>query len=758
MKDRGKGILRILCILIVLAGISFVAFLGIGEGKTGSLYNVNLGLDLAGGVSITYQSVAPDPSAESMDDTVYKMQKRAENFSTESAVYQEGDNRITVDIPDVTDADAVLEKMGSAGTIYFVYGKGPSGVQNIEQKLNEETGILEFVLTRPMEEIIKDKDVVIDGTQIEGAEPVSRNTETGMEYLVQLNLNESGKKSFAKATEYAAAFRGQVAEGINYANIIAIVYDGRVESAPGVEEPITGGTATISGQRSFQEAKELSSVIRIGALPLELSVLRYNIVGAKLGAEAISTSLIAGVIGFIIVFLFMIIVYRIPGAAASLALILYVGLMILALNVFGVTLTLPGVAGILLSVGMAVDANVIVFTRIQEELAAGKTVRSSMKAGFSKALSAIVDGNVTTLIAAAVLFFIGSGTVKGFAQTLAIGIVLSMITALFVTRFILHSFYALGFDDVKYFGMKKEKRVFGFVKNFKKFALVSVVIIVIGVAMLIVNNARTGEILNYSLDFKGGTSTEIEFPNQPPDGIQKELEQLIKDTTGLNAEISMVKETNSAVVKTQEMTTEQRMTMMEALKSQYGIDQELITTETISATVSGEMKRDAIIAVLVAAVCMLIYIWIRFKNINFAGSAVIALLHDVLIVITLYAVCSFWLSVGNTFIACILTIVGYSINATIVIFDRIRENMKDKLKKDSIEDVVNRSISQTLTRSINTSLTTFIMVLMLAILGVASVREFAIPLIAGIVCGTYSSVCITGGLWYQFQKRIKKQD
>ena len=707
MKDKKKGVLHLLIVLLVIVGLSVVTLVGLGKEHKGSAKNIRLGLDLAGGVSITYETVKENPSATEMSDTVYKMQKRVESYSTEASVYQEGNNRVNIDIPGVQDANKVLSELGKAGSISFV---DPDG--------NE----------------------VINGSHIKTAKEGMTQENGITQYVVNLTLNTKGTKLFKEATE---KFIGQA---------ISIVYDGKVISAPTVQVAITNGEAQIS-QGSYDEARNLASTIRIGALPLELKEVRSNVVGANLGEEAFDTSLIAAAIGFALVIIFMIVFYRIPGIAASIALCLYVVAVLVVLNGANVTLTLPGIAGIILSIGMAVDANVIIFTRIKEELATGKTVRSAIKIGFDKALSAIIDGNVTTLIAAAVLWIKGSGTVKGFAQTLAIGIVISMFTALVVTKYTLTALYNLGLDKEKFYGIQKEVKVFAFTKHIKKFFAISGVLIAIGVVALFVNKASTGNILNYGLDFKGGTSTQVEFPESVP--ANAELEKFVGDLIGeAEVGVSPVVGENAAVIKTRELDLDERKAVTEAFVKTYDADESTITMESISATVSSEMKTDAIISVIIAAICMLIYIWFRFKDINFATSAVLALLHDVLIVVMVYAVAR--ISVGNTFIACMLTIVGYSINATIVIFDRIRENKAAMKRTDVLEDIVNQSISQTISRSINTSLTTFIMVFVLFVLGVDSIREFTLPLMAGIVCGAYSSICITGTLWYVMKKKIGK--
>ncbi len=733
MNSKGRGAAKLGVFLIAVILLVCVT-LGVFGNTAGSAYGIKRGLDLAGGVSITYEATKADPSATEMADTIEKMRMRAENFSTESEVYQEGSSRIVVDIPDVTDADAVLAQMGSAGSIQFIPVEG-----NIVQ--NEEGY---YVLNASMDELYANGQVVIDGSDISTAKAKDVQDTLGVEHLVVLSLNQSGAAKFAKATEE------------NYGKQIAIVYDGNVISAPVVRAIITDGEATISGQESIQEAERLASIIRIGALPLELTEIRSQVVGAKLGDTALQTSLLAGLIGFLLVFIFMIVVYRIPGLASSLALCAYVTIELILLDLLEITLTLPGIAGIILSIGMAVDANVIIFTRIKEEIGAGKTVRSAIKLGFSKALSAIIDGNVTTIIAGIVLAIFGTGTIKGFAYTLILGILISMLTALFITRFLLYALYDLGFDSEIFYGIKTERTPINFIGFSKKAYIISGAIICVGIIAIIVNSI-TGTAFNYALEFSGGTSTEVVFDggNVPSND---EIRALVNGAVpGLSdVDVAQVVGEDKVIVKTRDLTLEERAAVHQAFFDQYNVSEGNIEEQIISGAVSGEMKRDALMSVIAATICMLIYIIIRFRNVNFGFSAVLALLHDVMIVVTLYALTR--MNVGNTFIACMLTIVGYSINATIIIFDRIRENIAEMQKKDTYADIVNRSITQTLTRSINTNITTLVMVVMLMILGVSSVREFALPLIVGLVFGTYSSICITGCLWYHLnQIKVKKE-
>jgi len=718
--NKSKSSLAIAVTLIITILLSFVAAIGIGKNKIGAAENIKLGLDLDGGVSITYQADKDKPSQKDMDDTVYKLQKRAETYSTEAEVYQEGDNRITIEIPGVTDADKVLEEMGKPGSLEFFVASGVSG---------------------------QAAEVVLSGAAVKDAQAqITKNETTGArEYVVELTFTNEGAEAFGKATE------AHVGEQI------MIAYDNEVICSPMVKNAIYDGNAVITGMESYESAEELASFIRIGGLSLDLTKIRSNVVGAKLGDEALKTSLIAGAIGLLLVIIFMCVMFRIPGFVSSIALVLYTVLELVILNAFDVTLTLPGIAGIILSIGMAVDANVIIFVRIREEIGLGKSVKTAIKTGFSKALSAIVDGNVTTLIAALVLGLKGSGSVKGFAQTLAIGIIISMFTALVVSRLLINAFYGIGFKDAKFYGKQKDRKTINFVGKKMVYFIISGVLIIAGFVAMGIYSAKDGNVLNYSLEFMGGDTTQVTFAKElSDDEINKDLIPLFEKVTGdANVQKQKVADSNDVIIKTRELTEDERAKLNESIVDKYGIEKSAIQSESISSTISGEMKRDAIVSVIIAAVCMLIYIWFRFKDVRFASSSVIALIHDVLVVLTFYAVAR--VSVGNTFIACMLTIVGYSINATIVIFDRIRENMGGSKTKENLDEVVNISITQTLSRSIYTSLTTFVMVLLLWIMGVSSIREFAAPLMVGIISGCYSSVCLAGTIWFLMKKGFVKK-
>ena len=725
-KTKRNAVLVIIAFLLVLGVAIYTAIFGVAD--RGKVEYIKLGLDLKGGLSVTYEIQEDDYSDKDLEDTKYKIEKRVEAYTNEYSVYEDGDKKITAEIPGVTNADEILEALNIEGKLEFLdpdnYTKWSQG-QEYEAALTGDD--------------IKNATAGID-------------SDNGNDNVVQLAFTDEGAQKFADVT------------AANVGNIVYIIYDNKVVSAPTVQSAITGGSAEINKIGSYEEAEQLATTIRIGALPLTLKQVRSNIVGATLGSDAISTSLKAGAIGIALVFLIMIIVFRIPGLVASFALAFYTILDLLVLNLFNVTLTLPGIAGVILSVGMAVDANVIIFTRIKEELADGKSVKQAVKGGFHNALSAIIDGNVTTLIAALVLGIFGTGTIRGFAITLAIGVVLSVFTALAVSQSLLTALVNLGVTDAKYFGVAREPKKTNFVKAGKFCMLGSLIVIIACFCMMPVNNKSKGSPLNFSVEFAGGTSLTVGFDKEYSlSEAEKDIVPVIAEAAGIGEagiSVQTVSGTNEIVFKMPELSDDgtddsQMSKVRSALTDKLGAD--VKEANVISGSVSSEMSKNAIFSVILAAILMLIYIAIRFHDVKFGASAVIALLHDVAMVFCLYIILR--LTVGNTCIACLLTIVGYSINATIIIFDRVRENIGVmKPKKATYKDIVNLSINQTFSRTIYTSLTTFVTIFVLYIMGVASIKEFALTLMAGVVIGAYSSVCITGPLWYYMKTKLGKTE
>ena len=725
-KTKRNAVLVIIAFLLVLGVAIYTAIFGVAD--RGKVEYIKLGLDLKGGLSVTYEIQEDDYSDKDLEDTKYKIEQRVEAYTNEYSVYEDGDKKITAEIPGVTNADEILNALNIEGKLEFLdpdnYTKWSQG-QEYEAALTGDD--------------IKNATAGID-------------SDNGNDNVVQLAFTDEGAQKFADVT------------AANVGNIVYIIYDNKVVSAPTVQSAITGGSAEINKIGSYEEAEQLATTIRIGALPLTLKQVRSNIVGATLGSDAISTSLKAGAIGIALVFLIMIIVFRIPGLVASFALAFYTILDLLVLNLFNVTLTLPGIAGVILSVGMAVDANVIIFTRIKEELADGKSVKQAVKGGFHNALSAIIDGNVTTLIAALVLGIFGTGTIKGFAITLAIGVVLSVFTALAVSQSLLTALVNLGVTDAKYFGVAREPKKTNFVKAGKFCMLGSLIVIIACFCMMPVNNKSKGSPLNFSVEFAGGTSLTVGFDKEYSlSEAEKDIVPVIAEAAGIGEagiSVQTVSGTNEIVFKMPELSDDgtdgsQMSKVRSALTDKLGAD--VKEANVISGSVSSEMSKNAIFSVILAAILMLIYIAIRFHDVKFGASAVIALLHDVAMVFCLYIILR--LTVGNTCIACLLTIVGYSINATIIIFDRVRENIGVmKPKKATYKDIVNLSINQTFSRTIYTSLTTFVTIFVLYIMGVASIKEFALTLMAGVVIGAYSSVCITGPLWYYMKTKLGKTE
>lgn len=744
---KNKAIAIILAVVVLLAGLGFYGVNVLNDTSSKGDKSIVLGLDLSGGVSVTYQIMTENPTQTDINDTIAKLEERAENYSTEYAVYQVGEDRITVEIPGVFDANVVLEELGSPGALYFITAKNADGKANYTYDSTSEEDV-PYKLNYKLEELIENGSVILTGNDVKSAEAGYQPDQYGANVpIVSLIFTDEAAKIFGEATTKAAST----------GDTIAIYYDDHFISVPVVEEPITNGQCIISGNNEFAEAEELATFIRIGAISLKLEELESNVVGAQLGSKALSTSILAAGIGLLLIMLFMIIMYRLPGVVAALALAIYTFGTLTFVQLFEITLTLPGIAGIILGIGMAVDANVVTFARIKEEIAAGTSVSMSIKNGYKKAMSAIVDGNVTTFIAAVVLMILGSGTVKGFAYTLMISILMSMLTALFISKYLLQALFAAGLKDKKFYGAAKEIKTIDFLKRRVIYFAISITVIVSGVAGMVYHGATTGKAFNYSIEFAGGTSTTADFGKiYSIDEIEKEIIPQVSKITGDSAiQATTVDESTNIVLKTRTLSLEEREALSAMLVKEFGVDESTISNQSISSTVSGEMRQSAVIAVVVACFFMLIYIRLRFKDLRFATSAILALVHDVLIVLAAYALIR--IPVGNTLIACVLTVVGYSINNTIVVFDRIRENMTT-IKKQTPEswyEVANLSLTQTLTRSMYTSITTLTMVILLFVLGVPAIKEFALPLMVGMLAGTYSSLLIATQLWYEMKVRIK---
>lgn len=705
---------RGLAVLVIIALVFgwFVTLFGIG-GVDSVKDALKYGLDINGGVYVVMEAqtdATGDELAELMDQTRAVLNNRVNQMGVaESSVTIEGDKRLRVEIPGVDDAEEAIEAIGRTAKLSF---------------------------------ILADGTIVVDGSNVKDAQIAT----DGSYYKILLEFDSEGAGLFEEGTRKALSGEvTSVIDGVS-GNQIAIVLDNEIITHPNVKSVISGGNCEISGNYSKEEASTTAALIRGGALPVELVEIQSSVQTATIGADALDKSIVAGAIGLGIVFVLMLAFYGMLGLIADIALLLYVVLFLWSMVGMGVVLTLPGIAALILSIGMAVDANVIIFARIKEEIAAGKSIRVAVDAGFKNALTTVLDAQITTLIAAVVLFEVGTTSVKGFALTLMIGIVFSIFTAVVITQlFISLLASSKKFAKNKYFGVNEDgspkqllNKTFSFIKHRKVYYIISVSIIVIGLVFMMIGG------MNYGIDFTGGTNIQVEMGKQVD---ISEVEDTLKDYD-LDPTIIYAGEGNTQIViKTiKSLENAERSEIIETLGEKYGVTQDdVLASEQFGPSVGDELKANAVKAVIIAAIGMLIYIIFRFKSWKYGFSAVIGVVHDVLMVIAFYAIFGF--TVNNPFIAAILTLVGYSINDTIVIFDRIREN-KRIYNKDNNETNIDRSLNQTLNRTIMTSMTTLVVMIPLCIMVSASIREFIIPLMVGVIVGCMSSIFVCSPLYY----------
>ena len=705
---------RGLAILVIIALVFgwFVTLFGIG-GVDSVKDALKYGLDINGGVYVVMEAqtdATGEELAELMDQTRAVLDNRVNQMGVaESSVTIEGDKRLRVEIPGVDNAEDAIAAIGRTAKLNF---------------------------------ILADGTIVVDGSNVKDAQIAT----DGSNYKILLEFDSEGAGLFEEGTRKALS--GEVTSVIDGVtpNQIAIVLDNEIITHPNVQNVISGGNCEITGGYSKEEASTTAALIRGGALPVELIEIQSSVQTATIGADALDKSIVAGAIGLAIVFVLMLVFYGMLGLVADIALLLYVVLFLWSMVGMGVVLTLPGIAALILSIGMAVDANVIIFARIKEEIAAGKSIRVAVDAGFKNALTTVLDAQITTLIAAVVLFEVGTTSVKGFALTLMIGIVFSIFTAVVITQlFISLLASSKKFAKNKYFGVNEDgspkqllNKTFSFIKHRKVYYIVSVSIIVIGLLFMMIGG------MNYGIDFTGGTNIQVEMGKQVDIA---DVEDALKDYD-LDPTIIYAGEGNTQIViKTiKSLENAERADVIETLGTEFGVTQDdVLASEQFGPSVGDELKANAVKAVIIAAIGMLIYIIFRFKSWKYGLSAVVGVAHDVLMVIAFYAIFGF--TVNNPFIAAILTLVGYSINDTIVIFDRIREN-KRIYNKDNNETNIDRSLNQTLNRTIMTSMTTLVVMIPLCIMVSSSIREFIIPLMVGVIVGCLSSIFVCSPIYY----------
>lgn len=717
MNYKLKRVLAVLFVVIIVAGWYLTIW---GAGPVEPLKDrMKLGLDVKGGVYVVMEAqtdLKGDELRTLMEQTQAVVEERVNQMGlAEPVVTIEGEKRIRVELPGAEDAEEAIAQIG-------------------------QTAQLQFALA--------DGTIVLDGGNVKDAQAAMDDQSAG--YAVALEFDSEGADAFYEATKMA--YGGQVSSAIEGVKdkAIMIILDGQIISAPEVNEPIAGGKCSITGGFTQEEASNLAALIRGGALPVELVEINSSVQSAKIGYNALEMSVYAGIIGLALILVLMIVAYRAMGIAANLALLLYVVIVLNVLSAMGSVLTLPGIAGIILSVGMAVDANVVIFSRIREEIVAGKTVRVAAQTGFKRAMSTVIDSQVTTLIAAVILYQVGTSAVKGFAFTFMLGIIVSIFTAVVVTQLYVgiladsrkhakKAYFGIKEDNTATFNINKDLHI---IKHRKVFYIISIVILVLGLVFGVVRG------LNYGIDFTGGTMIQMDMGKQVK---ISEVEKAIKDYE-LEPEIIYSGENNEQIVirTIESLDSAQRAEVIESINAEFGTtDEDVVAQELFGPSVGKELRNNAILAIVLASICMLIYIRFRFAQWKFGAAALLGVLHDVLIVISFYAI--FNITVNNPFIAGILTVVGYSINDTIVIFDRIRENFKYMKKGNTIE-TIDKSITQTLGRSLMTSITTLIVMVPLLIMAGDAIREFVLPLMVGIIAGAYSSIAVCSPLYYEFSR------
>lgn len=727
MKTRVKKILSVVIIAAVVIGW-YASIFGLGS-MNNLKDSLKYGLDIDGGVYVVLKADTGNMSdaklKKTMDQTKQVLERRVNAMGvSEATVNVEGKNRLRVEMPGVKDAKQAINKIGKTAKLRFTLADGTT---------------------------------IMTGSDVKNA-TASQDQENGG-YKIDLKLSSAGQEKFADATEKAA--NGQVTATVQNngttvdASSIVIWLDNDILTAPTAKERIDSSTCEItggSGGMSKTEATEEAALIRGGSLPVSLHEVSSSVQTASIGANALNKSIVAGAIGLGLVFLFMIIAFNLLGVFADIALALYVLIVLWAMKTIGAVLTLPGIAGIILGVGMAVDANVIIFTRIKEEIGKGRSIRSAVDEGFRHALVTVLDSQITTLIATVVLYELGSTTVKGFAITLMISIIVSIFTAVVITQIFVGTLADSRMARNTFFGCHANgtpkrwiKHEVHFIEKRKIFYCCSGAFIVLGLCFLIFHG------FNYGIDFTGGTMIQMDM------GKKVSTTEVKKTISKYDLNPTIVysgKGNKQIIIRTSKsLKANQRDQIQKTIEQKYNLSSgSVVSSQEFGPSIGSELRNNAIKSILIAALGMLIYIILRFRSWKYGVAAIAGIGHDVLVLIGVYAI--FGITVDNPFVAAVLTIVGYSINDTIVIFDRVRENTHIMRGKPVME-VLDTSITQTLDRSIMTSLTTEIAIIPLLFFVSSELAAFVLPLMVGVAVGTYSSICLCSPLFYEFNKRAE---
>ena len=722
MKSKGtKGGIFVFLLITLLLGL--LAAFGLGNQLKG-IREMRFGIDIRGGVEAVFKPETDEAvTSDELDSARSIIETRLD-----------GEN--------ITDREVTIDKDGGYIIVRFPW-------KSDEKDFNPEAAISELGEMAQLTFRDPSGNVMVEGKNVKSASPEAR-TENGItEYVVSLVFDDEGAAKFQSAT---GSLIGQQ---------MGIYMDETLLSNPVVQSEISGGEAVITGMDSYEEAKSLAIKINAGALPFSLETRSFSTISPSLGANALEVMIYAGIAAFVLVCLFMLAYYRLPGFVACLMLAFQMLLQLLAVSVSQYTLTLPGIAGIILSVGMAVDANVIIAERISEELAKGETIKTAVYSGYKKAFIAVLDGNITTAIVAVVLMIAGTGTMISFGFTLLVGVLVNCFIGVPVSRKVMNSLLAYsGLNKESFFKPKKEKKEFKLFEKKKIFLIISGLTFVAGIAAVAVNGVKL------DTQFKGGTVLEYSLSQNGIDDAA--VKASVDAAANRNATIQLSKSAGNDITTlvvtmtgNEGLTPEQLTEVNKAVETTIGVDNlEPSQTYVVEPYIGAKALRNAIIAIVVSFALILLYIGIRFAALSglSAGlTAILALLHDVCIVVFVFA--AFGIPVGNSFVAVVLTIIGYSINDTIVVYDRIREN-RNAHTSMPYPELIDKSVTQVIGRSINTSITTIVCVIIILVAAVmyriTSIYEFALPMTFGLVSGCYSSLGIAATLWGIWKTRGSK--
>lgn len=701
-------------------------------GKVVKEGKIKLGLDLQGGMHLILKVDTSKLSEESRKDATERalevIRNRIDEFGVrEPVILRQGKDELVVQLAGITDRNRALQLIGRTALLEFKLVSDDAEKMSEALKGNVPEGY-ELQKDEDGKPLLLQKESVLTGDALTTAYMTFDQSHFN-EPKVSLEFNSEGAKKFAKITEE------------NVGKRLAIVLDDKVQSAPVIREPIPSGKAEISGRFTPEEASDLAIVLRVGSLPAPVYIEEERTIGPLLGQDSIRSGIRATIIGGILVVIFMAGYYLLAGLIANIALILNFIILLGALAYFHATLTLPGIAGIILTLGMAVDANVLIYERIREELKAGKQLRQAISLGYDRAFSAIFDSNVTTLIAAFLLFQFGTGPIRGFAVTLTIGLIASMFTAIFVTRMIFELLLRWrGFSKLHMLKLIGETKI-DFIGKRWIFYIISLAIVVGGLVFFFMKGEKS-----YGIDFTGGQVQEFKF--ERPVKIE-DVRGALKEINLSDASIQQVKDDpTELIIRTSgDVTNEISNKFKEMFKENRS---EIIKVEKVGPSVGRQLRLKAVYALLYSLLGILIYVAFRFKHWNFAVAGIIALFHDVFVTVGFMAFTHREMTL--TIVAALLTIAGYSINDTIVIYDRIRENGK-LLRKATLPELINLSVNQTLSRTLLTSFTVLMVVVVLLIYGGEVLNDFAFSLLVGFISGVYSTVYIASPLIIAFQRK-----